>query len=96
MGLKLANMKNSFIYNLTSDSDYDLIIEPGPHHYEFKSQELINVEFIETNNEKKLCQEDVFISFENGTITLILNSIGVSCKFVIKKNEKILDEFVFF
>ena len=89
-------MKNSFTYNITSDNNYDLIIEPGPYHYEFKSQELVNVTITQISDEPKLNQDNIFLSFENETITLILNSMDVSCKFIITKNGEVIDEFTIF
>ena len=85
-------MKNTLVYNITNENDYNLIIEPGYYHYEFKSNQDVKINFMQIGD-IELKQEDVHIEFNNETITLTINKLGVSCNVLIKSNDAIVHEF---
>lgn len=87
-------MKEELEYNVINDADFELIIEPGPYYYPFKSEDNISV-VIEFSSEKKFNKEDVSIGEDRGAIIFWINKIGIPCRVKVKKENEIIDEFDF-
>jgi len=84
-------MNKILVYNFKKESNYNLIIEPGHYYYEFDENDEINIKFIQVGD-IELNQEDVFFEFDDDTIILTLNKIGVSCEIILQKNNEIINK----